>query len=701
MESAGPQAIMVEPASQILPSQVPLPGASIPKYMEALPTFVGARINATETVSVQMLEFQQKVLPASFYTSLPAPYNAGTYVWGYKVNNSGPNWPAFTLEARRNTATTVHYTNNLKKPDGSPLVLQKYITVDQTLKFADPLKTAAQNGCTNGAPLNPACLLPYSGPVPAVVHLHGGEVWSGYDGGPLAWWTPGLAQKGPAFLNSTYNYNNMQEAATIWYHDHALGMTRTNVYSGMAGFYLIRDNRDTGYSNNPIGLPAGRYEIEFAIQDRMFDTNGQLLFPDGSPPENPTGLNGPPPNPDEHPYWIPEFFGDVMTVNGKTWPYLRVEPRRYRFRTLNGCNARFLSMQLVEQGTQAPGPAVWQIGTDGGLMNAPVKLSAPENPYGIRYALAPGERADIIIDFAGKAGKTFTLVNTAAAPFPTGDIPDPATNGQIMQFRVNLPLWGADRSYNPAAPRTSLRAQPVVKLDPATTGRKPDQKRQLTLVEVVTDSGPIEVLVNNTTFTGIREGSNPPTPVPDSTSNANVSATEAPRVGSTEVWEIVNLTADAHPMHLHLAQFQILNRQAFNADAYLTDYSAAFPGGTFGGVTYPPGTFIPGFGPPRRYLTPNGAGALGGNPDVTPYLQGPVIPLDANEQGWKDTIKAHPGQVTRIVVRWAPQSFPVSQVRAGMNLFPFDPYSGPGYVWHCHIIDHEDNEMMRPLLIAK
>src|SRR6185369_12381142 len=213
-----------------------------------------------------------------------------------------------------------------------------------------------------------------------------------------------------------------------------------------------------------ITLPAGPQERELILQDRQFDSNGQVLFPDGTPADNPTGLNGGPGNPEIHPFWVPEFFGDVITVNGKSWPVMDVQPRRYRFRVLNASNARFLTMQLfnqqgIDMHTNGPaGPAIWQIGSDGGLFNNPVKLADPANgnqqcagePIGnntdVRAGanclfLAPAERADVIIDFSGQAGKTFTLKNFAVLPFPSGGpvgfgAPDATSDGLVMQFRV-------------------------------------------------------------------------------------------------------------------------------------------------------------------------------------------------------------------------------------------------------------------------
>jgi FtsP/CotA-like multicopper oxidase with cupredoxin domain len=212
-----------------------------------------------------------------------------------------------------------------------------------------------------------------------------------------------------------------------------------------------------------------------------------------------------------------------------------------------------------------------------------------------------------------------------------------------------------------------------------------DKVRQLTLKEVEGEGGPEEVLVNNTKWDGMREGSMEPIPGYIADPQGNL-LSELPRVGATEVWEIANLTMDAHPIHLHLVQFQLLNRQDMDAMSYLADWEAAFPGGAV----------IPGYGPPLDYFTPNADGALGGNLAYGPYLQPGVYPPDANEAGWKDTVKMYPGQVTRIVVRFAPQHLAIGGVAPGQNRYSFDPTQGPGYVWHCHIVDHEDNEMMRP-----
>lgn len=664
---------------------------SIPQFVEPMPHFAGHRITGTN-IPVSVQEIQEFVLPASFYAALPAPYNSGTYVWGYAVDGAPAHYPGFTVEAVRGTPTTMTYTNDLPV---SGSVVQGLLTVDQTLHWADPL-------------MEMGSLDPYTGPPPVVTHLHGAEVPSEFDGGPDQWFTPdGI--KGMGYRTSAdyvqpangavYTYPNDQEPATLWFHDHALGATRLNVYAGLAAYYLLRDpalerpdlpggSADTTVTETGRAIftdTTYKPEIELAIQDRMFDTNGQLYFPS-------VGINP------EHPYWLPEFIGNVMLVNGKTWPYLNVEPRRYRFRVLDGCNARFLNMWLQNQVTGVIGPTIWQIGSDGGLLNAPAPLTT--------LLLAPGERADVIIDFSGFENQTLLLRNSAKAPFTKGSPPDAQTAGRIMQFRVGPAVSGGpDMSYNPAT-LASPRITPFTPLSPAVAV----VKRQLTLNEAMGMGGPLEVLVNNTKWSGKRitglDGDGMPifTPIPGFTPNLQGDyMSENPSVGTTEVWEFINLTADAHPIHLHLTQFQLVNRQAFNLSKYSKAYALAFPGGYDFTMmmNMPAGVYLPGYGPPLSYSTLNADGAVGGNPPIAKFLQGPVKPPLREELGWKDTIKAYPGEVTRVVLRFTQQDGSAYTFDAtGNDMIATDSMDmmagGPGYVWHCHIIDHEDNEMMRP-----
>jgi spore coat protein A len=676
------------------PQGTPLPGSAIPQFIDPLPLLSVAGgpmetiIAGASEVTLAMKEFQANVMPSAF---VPATGTyTGTWVWGYRAGITPYN-PAGTyigpvFVSSRGTPTQIRFVNGLT---ADHIAWREW--TDQTLHWADPLG-GEMNMCahTSGAATGD-CLLHYDGPIPAVPHLHGGEVPPVIDGGPDAWFTSDGAYHGHAYYTragaaaneAIYRYLNTQEAAMIWFHDHLLGGTRLNVYAGLAGAYALTDpDLDLPTGLHPVGLQQGAsgdvdYLIPLVIQDRMFDTDGQLYFPN-------VGINP------EHPFWIPELVGDTIVANGKVWPFLNVEPRRYRFLFINGSNARTYEMFIVNPVTKVMGPPIWQIGTDGGYLDAPVMIdpNAPK-PAITKLAIMPGERADVIIDFAGFAGQTLLLRNTGRTPYPKGAPPSGSTLGQIIQIRVG-PGPVADASYDPAS-GTPLRPSMIRLVDPAAgtlaAGVTADKIRQLTLNEVMGAGGPLEVLVNNTKWDGRRgDGSTRGDFTPVTLNGITDYYSEIPNEGDTEVWEIVNLTADAHPMHTHLTQFQLINRQNFNTNKYNAAYAAAFPGGVF----------VPAYGPPLDYNTGN-VRALGGNPDITPFLQGPATPPDPNEAGWKDTVKAFPGQVTRFAVRYAPMDKPINDD----NLYyPFDPNAlGHGFVWHCHIVDHEDNEMMRPYMV--
>ena len=317
------------------------------------------------------------------------------------------------------------------------------------------------------------------------------------------------------------------------------------------------------------------------------------------------------------------------------------------------------------------------------------------------------------------AGNTFTLLNNARAPFPNGDLPDNET-GQIAQFVVNAGKV-KDNTYDPTHPGLSKlrRGNDRIERLPGTPGgpaisakNNVTRFRQLTLNENQGPGGPLEVLVNNSKWTGLRPDdithNADASPVLISSNSGNDATnwlTELPQNSTTEIWEIINLTGDAHPIHIHEFQFQLINRQNFNP-TLRERLRRRFPGGSY----------IPAYGPPKAYnidQTPgNPIPTIGGNPDVTPFLSEAATPPLPQEQGWKDTFIMYPGQVTRIAVRWTPQNIKVKKETPGVNMFVgFDPTKignptngivnangdgGAGYVWHCHIIDHEDNEMMRP-----
>ena len=267
-------------------------------------------------------------------------------------------------------------------------------------------------------------------PAPIIPHLHGGENHPQFDGTPLQWFTKG-GEKGPHYITNTFTYYNEQRASMVWYHDHALGNTRTNVYAGLAGLYFIRDDQDTGKADNPLGLPAGPYEIPLVLQDKTFNADGSMFYPSQGVTEY-------------HPQWVPEFFGDVAVVNAKIWPVVDVEPRRYRLRIVNGSQARFYNLHFADENSGKELPFT-QIGAEGGLLRAPVPMTA--------LLIAPGERADLIIDFAGQhKNASFIVTNNARAPYPMGGR---ATLSQLLKIRVNQPLQGTDDTT--PAPTCSCR----------------------------------------------------------------------------------------------------------------------------------------------------------------------------------------------------------------------------------------------------
>ncbi len=562
--------------------------------------------NTGDTLShnyvVTVKEFQQQILPKKF---------PQTTVWGYSgtvmdslshstIDNFYSS-PGPTFHAVRGIPINVQWINGLNGPHLLP--------VDPTLCWADPNGLGMVDPAS--VPPFPPGLLKAQIPVPIVTHVHGGENSSVFDGHPDAWFTANQKKIGPTFVTSTYNYPNKQPSTTLWYHDHAMGITRLNVLMGLAGFYIIKDPKNK-LDYEKCMLPNKKYDIPIVIQDRSFNEDGSFNFPN-------IGIN-----PDIHPFWTPEFFGDTIMVNGRVWPNLDVKKRQYRFRLLNGSNARFYKLKFSNN------MSFIQIASDGGYLAHPVKLTS--------LILAPAERADILVDFSNERCKTkIILENYANAPYPMGDAPDPNTTGQIMQFTVIN-----SHAENPNELPKTLNKITKLKTD--------SKKRTVVLFEVQGPNGPQEVLLNGQKW------------------SAPVS--ELPRISSTEEWEFVNLTQDTHPMHLHLVQFQAYNRQAFRTQDYTNDWIAL--------------NGEPPLDHPTKVLP------------VNKYLVGNAIKADPNERGWKDTIRVNPGEVTRIKVRFAPLDINPKLTVPGKNFYSFNPEIGPGYVWHCHIIDHEDNEMMRP-----
>ncbi|NIO37330.1 multicopper oxidase domain-containing protein [Candidatus Bathyarchaeota archaeon] len=666
----------------LLPIAVPVSAPStllnpkgIPKYVNQLtgpppiyiPTIMrnGDGVPIKLAYTVYMNNFTQRILPTTYANGTSTGF-AMTPVWGYgglardgltgKPLGFVQNSPGPTFEAIKGVATEVTWVNNITEPH--------MFAVDPTLHWANPNEIPMPG--TPDAPTAPFPTFPpgFDGtqqnptgffynaqsPVPLIPHLHGGEVQSTSDGHPEAWFTVD-GKQGPGY-NTLYDagdntavfyYPNKQPPTTLWYHDHALGITRINVMSGLAGFYLLRDVKDTVGSR----LPKNQFEMPIVIQDRTFNDDGTFYFhTEGNEPT-------------VHPYWNPEFFGDTIMVNGLVWPNMDVSRGHYRLRILDGSNARFYTLRFqVKEGEDDMGnPDSYgelikftQIGSDGGYLQAPV--------YDLEeLTIAPGERVDILVDFSGLApGTKVILRNTAYTPFKggskAGDAPDPDTVGQIMQFTVTKK--GGPR---PIKLPTTLNPTLPAGEWPTLTPPQANYNRTLVLVEVMSEAGePVMILLNGQEWA------------------ADIS--ERPVLGSAEEWIIVNPTEDTHPIHLHLVQFQLVYRQN------LTD-----PAGYFDAWNQSQGVEGPPF-PDDHEVLPL---------EVTPWLEGPPINATAYEMGWKDTIQAHPGQITVIRIRFTPID---GSIYDAETLYPFDATAGPGYVWHCHILDHEDNEMMRPYVVV-
>jgi spore coat protein A len=499
-----------------------MPAAANTLNMSALPTFVDPL-----PLPVVAQPDGMRALPSSpkgkvpYYRLAARPVDVKihrdlkpTRFWSY-----GPSVPGPTLELRSGEEVLVEWANELPE--------KHFLPIDYRLHGAD-----------HGNPQ-----------VRIVSHLHGARVQSDSDGYPEDWFTPGKSR--------VYHYPNQQDASTLWYHDHAMGINRLNVYAGLFGAAFLRDS----FEDN-LNLPSGAYEVPLVMFDRLLTPDAQLYYPVSGNPRAP---------------WVADVAGDAILVNGKLFPYLDVEPRKYRFRVLNTSNSRFLHLSLQN------GLGFRQIGSEQGLLPAPVPLKL--------LTLGPAERADIVVDFSESRGEQIVLKTDALT---------------VMQFRVS-----SSKVSDPSSLPAQLR--PVA--------RRPESEatntRLLTLDEYEGKADESLLLLLN--------GSYWHDPV-----------TEKPALNSTEIWSFLNPTDDTHPIHLHTVRFQILDRQRYDAWTYGT----------------------------KKEL----------------HLLGERIPPGPGEDGWKDVVRVSPKMVTRIIVN-------------------FDSYPGR-YVWHCHTLEHEDNEMMRPYEIV-
>lgn len=498
---------------------------TIPKFIDALP-IPNTAIPTNWAYQSAYYEISMEEAGHSFHRLFPL-----TRIWGYNGTYPGP-----TIEAIKDTSIYVKWINNLPS--------KHFLPIDHTL---------------HGATDTPD--------VRTVVHLHGANVDPESDGYPEAWYTKDYIFTGPAFTRKVYEYTNHQQGATLWYHDHSMGTTRLNVYAGLTGFYLLRDQLE-----RRLKLPKGCYEIPLLIQDKSFNSDGSLFYPDAPPFPVPV-----------KPSITPGFLGNTIVVNGKVWPYLNVEPRKYRFRILNGSNRREYRLSLSN------GSEFHQIGTDGGLLHHSAKISS--------FILNPAERIDVVIDFSKFKGEEITLLNLDTNP----------NLAVVMKFKVVLPLKSIDTTEVPE------ELYPFHGMD-----ENMAQKTRDLSLDVSTDHyGRPMLLLNKRMWTD--------------------PATEKPELDSIEIWNLINPVNFAHPIHVHLVQFKILDRRPFDIQKYQTE----------GIIEY----------------------------------TGPAEPPLPFETGWKDVVRCDGAKVTRIIMH-------------------FKDHAGK-FVWHCHFLEHEDHDMMRPLIVTK
>ncbi|MEA2177775.1 MAG: spore coat protein manganese oxidase [Solirubrobacteraceae bacterium] len=549
------------------------------------------RINLTgmiTTAAIQMEQFSQQVLEGYPKTKL--------YGYGNLLGN--PSWPGPTIEAMKDRKTRVLWTNRL--PAGRGTVADAHmLRVDKSIAMAMPTRA-----------------LP-TGNIPTVPHLHGSHVEWESDGHPEGWFTQNTLQRGDRWRKLLYEYENTQRAGTLWYHDHAIGITRLNVYAGLAGTYLLRDSKERQLVKNRV-LPDDQHEVELILQDRFFTDDGQLDLPVAANPAN--GVSA-------------SVFGDFICVNGRPWPYLDVEPRKYRFRFVNGSDSRFYNLELND-----PNASFLFVGTELGLMRKAVQRK--------RVTIGPGERYDVVVDFSAFANKEITMTNAGPGgvfvgfrnaasvttnnpndtPFGFGAGVNANSTALVMRFRV-----GRKRS---GLPNASVQAGTIL--------GAPMEDLIATKTRAVMAYQGRDDLGRATEFLGSLE---------HGTAEWHEKPTEVVKTGDTEVWEFYNLSPVAHPVHIHLVDFQVIGRQ-----------------------TISPFTIEP-----ISHVMCNGQPATGGRLTSGAEPIGVERPAEEYERGPKDTVIAYPNEVTRVVAR----------------------FDKPGeYIWHCHIIHHEDHSMMRPLIVG-
>jgi FtsP/CotA-like multicopper oxidase with cupredoxin domain len=664
--------------------EVPLDPTTVPKFAQPLPipeiwtptpVTQNGRV-VQENYSLSVVQTTEQVLPSGFPATTVLAYSGSAHPKGSNTSSTISVTPGAVFENTVGIPSQVTWTDNIQQP--------AFLEVDPTIHWANPLaeQVPVPGSGTGGEPFN---LFPpgYTNslfPVAHVTHTHGLAVVPTMDGTAEEWFTPGLNYKGPSFVTNVYLQPNQQSPTQLFYHDHVMGVTRIGLYSGVVGTAdFIRDpaNNPLDASNSP--LPKGQFEIPLALSARRFYTDGNVDFPPDRGTLNSANAgdqNGgdSPPN---QPYWSYNESADEILVNGAVWPNLNVQRQQYRFRLLAGANAQLFDLQLCVgdwnanqnsdgtnnlvvidpdtgdsakcNGTLVP---ITVIGSDGGYLPKPI--TATDVQIGIT------ERADILVDFSKFAAGTKIAVMNATALAGHGF----GTTEIVMQFTVQ----------NSTAVTPPTLSSSLFPSRPTLTANAP--KRTKVLWSFV-DDDPLTATFDKRSIDGLGFDTPP---------------TEFALIGSTEEWDLVNIfpggpgsefagdsDLNTHQIHIHLLEFQVLNRQAFDCAHYSEQW-----------------TLLNGHSPISSPITL----------DPSSYLQGSTIAPAPVETGWKDTVEAPTCMITRILVRWAPQSTSSGGVQPGQNQFPFDPtafpdpVAGPGYVWHCHLVGHEDHDMMRELVVV-
>jgi FtsP/CotA-like multicopper oxidase with cupredoxin domain len=574
--------------------------APLTPFVDALP--LPSRLRAAEHDG--RLVVRIRAAAHRFHRDLPA-----SNVWGFEATVPGP-----TIEAERGQPVTVEWRAELQGP--FPVV----DTVAPQATDADGVSVQCLPGLSGGEPDRHAAGLTGH----TVVHLHGGLTPASYDG-----WAENLFAPGQP---AVFHYPMNQRAALLWYHDHVMGITKLDVYAGLAGLWIVREDRE-----RELGLPEGPpFEVPLLIQDRNFDLDeqGQL-----------TGRLVHKTDPD-----VMEAFPPFTVVNGKVWPVLEVQPATYRFRVLNGSNARTYRLVLMRNGAPEL-ERITQVGTDHGLLPAPVSVP------GDGLVLASAERADLLIDFSDLApGTELTVLNTAAAPFDGSRFPAAdAENAADLEGLLPYPHVLRLRVAGDAASRFSIPPELATDFVPPSTEMLAGaHRRAIALVEREMEDEPNMLTMRELAVAEDDHGG-PVVSVSDGGATTHYSVVAAhfedattffPMLGEYEVWRLINLTGDTHPIHLHLDPFQIMSRRPIR-------YEIAE-----GGIG-------------ERDL----AATVALERDPNDKLDHAI---DDNERGLKDTIRVNPNEIVEIAVR-------------------FTTYSGR-YMYHCHILEHEDRDMMRPFV---